>query len=56
MAADKVFTLGLAVGPGPMVLFLCAMVFLFRYRLTRERHVEIVRELQQRRAQAVGSE
>ena len=56
VAADKVFTLGLAVGPGPMVLFLCAMVFLFRYRLTRERHVEIVRELQQRRAQAVGSE
>ncbi len=56
VAANKVFTLGLAVGPGPMVLFLCAMVFLFRYRLTRERHAEIVRELQQRRAQAVGSE
>jgi Na+/melibiose symporter-like transporter len=39
--ADKVFLLGLAVGPGMMVLFLLTLIFLSRYSITRETHAEI---------------
>lgn len=48
VADAQVFTLGLAVGPGLMVLFLCALVFLSRYRMTRARHLEILAELDRR--------
>jgi Na+/melibiose symporter-like transporter len=32
-----------------MVLWLCALIFLSRYRITREGHAEILAELEQRR-------
>ena len=48
VAASQVFTLGLAVGPGLMVLFLCALVFLSRYQMTRARYLEILTELDRR--------
>ena len=38
VAEEKIFTLGLAVGPGLMVFFLLALLFLSRYQLTRARH------------------
>lgn len=56
VAAGKVFALGLAVGPGLMVLFLCALVCLSRYRMTRRHHLEVLRELERRRGRGVGSE
>ena len=49
VAAHKIFTLGLAVGPGLMVLFLCMLGFLSRYRMTRAQHLEILTELDRRR-------
>lgn len=48
VATSQVFTLGLAVGPGLMALFLCALVFLSRYQMTRARHLEILAELDRR--------
>jgi Na+/melibiose symporter-like transporter len=45
----KVYQLGLAVGPGLMALYLVTLVFLSRYRITRERHHEILAELMRRR-------
>jgi len=38
---EKVFALGLVVGPGLMGLFLVTLVFLSRYDITRARHGEI---------------
>ena len=49
VAAEKVFALGLVVGPLLMVLWLCSLIFLSRYRITRERHAETLAELQRRR-------
>ncbi len=49
---EKVFQLGLAVGPGLLVLYVFTLVFLSRYRITRERHTEILAELEQRRLEA----
>ncbi len=49
IAASQVFTLGLAVGPGLMGLFLGALVFFSRYRMTRTRHLEILAEIDRRR-------
>jgi Na+/melibiose symporter-like transporter len=51
VAPEKVFALGLVVGPVLMVLWLCALIFLSRYRITRERHAEILAELERRRMQ-----
>ena len=48
VASDKIFKLGLAVGPGLMLLYLLTLVFVSRYRLTRERHAEILAELARR--------
>jgi Na+/melibiose symporter-like transporter len=48
--ADKVAALGFAVGPGLVLLYLVMLAFLARYRITRERHAEILRELEGRRA------
>ncbi len=46
---DKVFLLGLAVGPCMFVLYLLSLVFLRGYRITRARHQEILAELERRR-------
>jgi Na+/melibiose symporter-like transporter len=48
VASDKIFKLGLAVGPGLMLLYLLTLIFVSRYRLTRERHAEILAELARR--------
>jgi Na+/melibiose symporter-like transporter len=45
---DKVNLLGWAVGPGLMLLYILAFVFLRRYRITRERHGEILDALERR--------
>jgi Na+/melibiose symporter-like transporter len=45
---QKVFLLGLAVGPGMLVLYLLMLIFLARYPITRERHAEILAELEAR--------
>jgi GPH family glycoside/pentoside/hexuronide:cation symporter len=49
VSAMKVARLGLAVGPGLMALYVLSAVCFSRYRLTRERHAEIVAELAERR-------
>ncbi len=49
VAADKITLLGIAVGPCMMVLYLLTLVFLARYRITREEHTEILRRLAQGR-------
>ena len=46
---EKVFALGLVVGPGLMVLWLCSLIFLSRYQITREHHAETLAELERRR-------
>jgi Na+/melibiose symporter-like transporter len=46
---DKVFQLGLVVGPGLMALYLVTLIFLSRYPITRARHQQILAELEQRR-------
>jgi Na+/melibiose symporter-like transporter len=45
---EKVFSLGLVIGPGLMVLWLSSLIFLSRYRITRERHAETLAELERR--------
>jgi Na+/melibiose symporter-like transporter len=54
IAPDKVFNLGLAVGPGMMVLYLVTLIFLSRYRITRERHGEVLAELARRSGRLAG--
>ena len=43
---EKVFQLGLVVGPGLMLLYLVTLIFLSRYPITRSRHREILAELE----------
>jgi len=50
--AEKIFALGLVVGPAMMVLWLCSLIFLSRYRITRERHAETLAELERRRLES----
>jgi Na+/melibiose symporter-like transporter len=45
---EKVFALGLVVGPVLMVLWLCSLIFLSRYRITRGHHAETLAELERR--------
>ena len=45
----KVEALGLIVGPGMMLLFLCSLIFLARFDITREAHRETLAELARRR-------
>lgn len=45
VSADKVAALGTAVGPGIMLLFALSVVFLSRYRISRERHQEVLAAL-----------
>jgi Na+/melibiose symporter-like transporter len=52
---DKVFNLGLAVGPGLMLLYIVTLVFLSRYGIDRERHGEILAALARRRRPEVGA-
>ncbi len=47
--ADKVAALGFAVGPGLVLLYVVMLWFLARYRITRERHGEILAELERAR-------
>jgi Na+/melibiose symporter-like transporter len=49
---DKLFKLGLVVGPGLMLLFLLNLIFLARYRITRQDHQEILAELDRRASRA----
>ena len=49
--AEKVYGLGVAVGPGLMVLYVLTLVFLSRYSITRERHEQILAELERRKAE-----
>jgi len=51
---DKLFLLGLAVGPCMFVLFLLSLVFLRRYGITRVRHAEIIEEIERRKRAAAG--
>lgn len=53
--ADKLFLLGVAVGPCMLVLYLLALVFLRRYDITRERHAAIRAELARRAALAAAA-
>jgi Na+/melibiose symporter-like transporter len=46
---EKIFALGAAVAPVLVVLYLCALIFLSRYRITREHHAETLSELERRR-------
>ena len=49
---EKIEMLGLAVGPGMLVLYLFTLIILSRYKITRARHREIVAELEARAAGA----
>jgi len=51
---DKLFLLGLAVGPCMFLLFLLSLVFLRRYGITRVRHAEIIEEIERRKRAAAG--
>ena len=46
---EKIFALGVVVAPVLVVLYLCSLIFLSRYRITRERHAETLAELERRR-------
>jgi Na+/melibiose symporter-like transporter len=48
VSPESIFALGLVVGPGLMVLWLCSLIFLSRYRITREHHWETHAELERR--------
>jgi len=52
IAPDQATALGWIVGPGLLGLWVCTLVFLSRYRLTRTEHSRVLAELEQR-AQAV---
>jgi Na+/melibiose symporter-like transporter len=51
---EKVFALGLVVGPGLVLLYVGTLYFLSRYRVTRERHAQILAALASRRAAGPG--
>ena len=50
--ADTLRLLGMAVGPGTVVLLLIMLFFLSRFKMTRERHAEILQALEARRSGA----
>lgn len=47
---DVIFYLGLSQGPLTSIFTFCGLLLYMRYRLTRQRHAEIVAELEVRRA------
>jgi Na+/melibiose symporter-like transporter len=53
---DKVFLLGLAIGPGMMGLYLIMLFFFSRYRITRDAHHETLRALEERHAAGAAAE
>jgi Na+/melibiose symporter-like transporter len=52
---ENLFKLGLAVGPGLLLFYLLTLYFVSRYRITRERHAEILLELERRRGAAANA-
>jgi GPH family glycoside/pentoside/hexuronide:cation symporter len=48
---DVIFNLGLFQGPATSIFSLLALLLFFNYALSREKHVEIVQELERRRAE-----
>jgi Na+/melibiose symporter-like transporter len=52
---EKIFKLGLAVGPGLLLLYCFTLYFVSGYRITRERHAEILLELERRRGAAANA-
>jgi Na+/melibiose symporter-like transporter len=46
-------TIAVVYGPGIVILAILAQPFLFRYRISRERHAEILRELAEQRSRDV---
>ncbi len=54
--SDKVFLLGLAIGPGMMGLYLIMLYFFSRYRITREGHHDTLRALEARQLAAEAAE
>ncbi len=54
--AETVYSLGLAVGPGILIFWIVALLFIMRYPLTRGEHGEILKELEARRGQVGGAE
>jgi glycoside/pentoside/hexuronide:cation symporter, GPH family len=46
--AGTLFKLGLVIGPGMMVLHLLSLIFVSRYRITREYHQQVLAQLAQR--------
>ena len=49
---DKIYALGLAVGPGLIVLYIFMLFFFSRYKITREEHSQTLAELERRRLAA----
>ena len=54
VAADKVFALGLAVGPGLLGFYFLLLFFLTRYGITRAGHRETLARLAEREATTPG--
>ena len=54
VAADKVFALGLAVGPGLLGFYFLLLFFLTRYGITRAGHRETLARLAERQATTPG--
>ena len=52
---EKIELLGVAVGPGMLVLYFFTLIILSRYKITRARHSEIIEELERRHAESSGS-
>ncbi len=50
LSAGTAIGMGVLWGPGSAILCLCAVPFLWRYRLTRLRHAEVLARLAERRA------
>ncbi|MFQ5666245.1 MAG: MFS transporter [Candidatus Binatia bacterium] len=48
IAPDQATALGWIVGPGLLVLWVCTLFFLSRYRLTRAEHARVLAQLEQR--------
>ena len=55
VADDKVFSLGLAVGPGLLGFYLLLLFFLTRYTITRAKHQATLDRLAERAAGAAGA-
>jgi Na+/melibiose symporter-like transporter len=55
VAEEKIFALGVAIAPVLVALYLGALIFLSRYRITRESHAETLAELERRRLGSSGA-